>query len=404
MKTVERVTYILRPTEEQKELIRRNCNNARFAYNWGVAIIRECLEKREKFPSGYSMCKKFNEFKRSPGYEWLVADDASQRATKYAISKQLNTAISKFLRKQKRPPTFKTKRNARMSYNADDENTRFGDDYVLLEKLGKVKCYHNFPTDDPNVKLADPTIIFTGDRYELSVAIVYRKPVKPKHHHSTVESHSMPIGIDVGLKHLATTSSGKFYDMPNLEKIDRQLAKVDRRISKWHRKFKSVYAKAQLCTCDTKTKYPEYETKSRNLLKLEKRRRQLYLKSFNIRKDFRCKAVADIVSSHPSAIVIEDIHNPSESWKIVGHNKHNKRISDSAIGDFLNRIKQKCDWLDIPLIIADKHFPSTKTCSCCGNSDDNILTRDRMFKCRGCGYIEDRDMNAAYNLRNLALE
>lgn len=402
MKTVERVTYILRPTDEQKERIHKNCNNARFAYNWGVAIIKDCLEKHEKFPSGYSLCKKFNEFKKTPGYEWLIEGNVSQRATKYAISKQLNTAISKFLRKQKRAPAFRSKRNARMSYQADDENTRFGEDYVVLENLGKVKCYHNFPIADENVKVADPTIIFTGDRYELSVALVYRNPQKPKYHYSEVTNHSQAIGIDVGITHMATTSNNKIYDLPNLEKLDRKLSRLDRKISKWNRKFKSSFIQAQLCTCDTKTKYPEYKEKSQNLLKLESRRRQLYRKSVNIRKDFRCKAVSDIISNYPSAIVIEDIKNPVESWRVKGCTKLNKRISDTAVGDFLSRIKHKCDWLDIPIIFADRSYPSTKKCSCCGNEYNNILTRDRIFKCSVCGYKEDRDLNAAYNLRNLA--
>ena len=70
--------------------------------------------------------------------------------------------------------------------------------------------------------------------------------------------------------------------------------------------------------------------------------------------------------------------------------------------DFLRRINNKCEFLDIPLIKADSNYPSTKMCSCCGNTIANTLTRDRMFICSECGYKEDRDLNAAYNLRNLA--
>ena len=86
---------------------------------------------------------------------------------------------------------------------------------------------------------------------------------------------------------------------------------------------------------------------------------------------------------------------------IKGAHKFNKRLNDLALNDFLVRLKAKCEWLDIPYIEADVSFPSTKTCSCCGNLIGNELTKDRMFICSACGFTEDRDINAACNLRNL---
>lgn len=398
MKSLERVNFKLYPTEEQKEIMLLNCHNARFAYNWAVARIKECLDNKQIIPSKYKLATEFNKFKQQPGYEWLNKKPASQRATKLEITNSISMSIVKFRKNQNNCPSFHSKKCARMAYYAHERSTLYEHDKVRLENVGWVKCRNNLPLSDENVKICDPRVIFTGDYFELSCCIKRKTPVKPKYHYTDVDIHHQPIGIDVGIVHMAVTSDGDFYDLPSnkLSKIDKQIARIDRRIDR-SRRMNQVTQ-----TCDTKTKYPEYEVKSQNLLKLESRRRKLYSRHRNIRKDIRCQAVADVVKRQPSAIVIEDIIDPRASWKIKGAHKFNKKIDDAAIGDFLYRIKYKCDWLDIPLIIADKHYPSSKTCSCCGNTIDNQLTKDRMFICSVCGYKEDRDLNAAYNLRSLA--
>ena len=398
MKGIERVNFRLYPTKEQEEIMLLNCHNARFAYNWAVARIKECLDNKQLIPSKYTLASEFTKFKKQPGYEWLSKKPASQRATKMEIINSISLAIDKFRKKQAKCPSFHSKKRARMAYYSHEGTTLYEHDRVRLENIGWVKCRNNLPLEDKNAKICDPRVIYTGDYFEISCSIKYKNPVKPKYHYSDVDIHHQPIGIDVGITHMAVTSDGKFYDLPSkkLAKIDKQIARIDRRIDK----IRQMNRVTQ--TCDTKTKYPEYEVKSQNLLKLESRRRKLYSRHYNIRKDVRCQAVADIVKKYPSAIVIEDIKDPKESWKIKGAHKFNKKIDDVAVGDFLIKLKYKCEWLDIPLIIADKHYPSSKTCSCCGNTIDNQLTKDRMFICSVCGYKEDRDLNAAYNLRSLA--
>ena len=398
MKSIERVNFRLYPTKEQEEIMLLNCHNARFAYNWAVARIKECLDNKQLIPSKYTLATEFTKFKKQPGYEWLSKKPASQRATKLEITNSVSMAINKFKLRQNTTPVFHRKRCAKMSYYSHEINTRYTNEYVVLENVGRVKCVHNLPLNDENIKICNPIVIYTGDYWELSCSLKYKNPVKPKYHYSDVDIHHQAIGIDVGVVHMAVTSDGDFYDIPNekLKKLDKRINRVNRRVDRCRNMNKVTQ------TCDTKTKYPEYEVKSQNLLKLESRRRKLYSRHANIRKDVRCQAVADIVKKYPSAIVVEDIKDPRQSWKIKGAHKFNKKIDDASIGDFLYRIKYKCDWLDIPLVIADKHYPSSKTCSCCGNTLDNQLTKDRMFICSCCGYKIDRDLNAAYNLRSLA--
>lgn len=398
MKKNERVNFKIYPNEDQKAVIIRNCHNARFAYNWGVARVRDAIDKHEAIPSTFTLAKEFNKFKKQPGNEWLWQKPASQRATKGALVNSLKMAIKMFRRGHNGLPKFHTRKLARMSYYSHEGTTLYQKDKVRLENLGWVDCRNSLPLDDPNVKIVDPTVIYTGDDFFVSVTVQYKEPVKPKYHYSDVDIHHQIIGIDVGITHMAVTSDGDVFNTPNMEKLNRRIERMDRHLSKLYKSSKSYSGPIQ--TCDTKTKYPEYKYKSQNLLKLESKRRKLYQKHVNIRKDVRCKAVAEIIKKYPDAIVIEDIKDPKESWKIKGAHKFNQRISEVAVGDFIQRLRDKCEWSDIPLIIADKQYPSTQRCNCCGNTTGNRLTRDRMFICSECGYTEDRDLNAAYNLRD----
>lgn len=208
MKCVDRISFPLFPTEEQKQLMIRNCHNARFAYNWGVAKVLECLDRHELPPSRYTLASEFNRFKHTPGYEWLTNNHASQRATKYAIVKQLDNAMQKYLKEHRRPPTFKSKKSgARMSYYTHEETIKFTPGFVKLEGLGMVKCYHDI-TDLSNIKITEPVVIFDGDNFTVSIGIKYKTPIKQKYHYSDVDIHSQPIGIDIGIRHLAVTSNG----------------------------------------------------------------------------------------------------------------------------------------------------------------------------------------------------
>lgn len=398
MKDIERVNFRLYPTKAQEEIMLLNCNNARFAYNWAVARIKECLDNKQLIPSKYKLATEFNRFKKQSGYDWLCKKPASQRAIKLEITNSISMSINKFRKKQNSAPDFHTKKCARMAYYSHERSTLYENNRVRLENIGWVNCSNNLNIKDSNIKICDPRIIYTGDYWELSCAIKYKNPVKPKYHYSDVDIHHQAIGIDVGIVHMAVSSEGDFYDLPTkkLSKIDKKLNRINRRIDRIRQMNKVTQ------TCDTKTKYPEYEVKSQNLLKLESKCRKYYKRHADIRKDVRCQAIADIVKKYPEAIVIEDIKDPRKLWKINGAHRFNKMIDDASIGDFLQRLRDKCNWLDIPLIAADKYFPSTKMCSCCGNVLDNQLTKDRMFICSVCGYKEDRDVNAAINLRNLA--
>ena len=168
MKSLERITFRLYPTEEQKAIMLLNCHNARFAYNWAIAKIKSCLDNKQSIPSKYQLATEFNKFKSQPGYEWLNQKPASQRATKLEIINSISMSINKFRLKQNNAPSFHSKKCARMAYYAHERSTLYEYDKVRLENIGWVDCKNNLPLSDPNGKICDPRVIFTGDYFELS--------------------------------------------------------------------------------------------------------------------------------------------------------------------------------------------------------------------------------------------
>jgi putative transposase len=105
-----------------------------------------------------------------------------------------------------------------------------------------------------------------------------------------------------------------------------------------------------------------------------------------------------LVKTKPNTIVIEDLN--------VEGMKHNRKlakaISDAGFGEFRRQLEYKCKWYNINLYVVGRWFPSSKTCNCCGNIKENLKLSDRIYKCE-CGYIEDRDLNASYNIRDYYL-
>ena len=116
---------------------------------------------------------------------------------------------------------------------------------------------------------------------------------------------------------------------------------------------------------------------------------------FYIRTDYINKIIAEIVKTKPSYITIEDL-NVSGMMK----NRHlSKAVASQKFYEFRTKLKAKCDGNGIELRVVDRFYPSSKLCHCCGQIKKDLKLSDRVYRC-SCGYVEDRDFNAALNLRD----
>ena len=136
--------------------------------------------------------------------------------------------------------------------------------------------------------------------------------------------------------------------------------------------------------------------KTSNSIKLEKRILHLNHKLTNIRKNYRHQLTSSIVKRNPIFITMENL-NVSGMMK----NKHlSKAVQQQGFGYIRTYLTYKCNDRNIPIYFADRYYPSSKTCSCCGNIKNDLKLKDRIYKCEKCGITIDRDINAAINLRN----
>jgi len=189
------------------------------------------------------------------------------------------------------------------------------------------------------------------------------------------------IGIDLGLKDLAIVSDGKAYKNINksakIKKLEKRLRREQRSLS---RKLENT---------------KKGESTQKNIQKQKLKVQKLHQRMDNIRTDYINKTVSEIVKTKPSYITVEDL-NVTGMMK----NKHlSKAVASQKFYEFRVKLEAKCKERGIELRIADRWYPSSKMCHCCGSIKKDLKLSDRVFRCQ-CGYVENRDLNASLNLRD----
>ena len=373
------------PNEHQQKEIIKFCNVARYAYNWAIATEEENYKNDGKFISGYDLTKLFTQFKKQEENKWLK--EISGRALKVAI---LNAAVAyeRFFKKISGKPKFKSKKRSKIKCATHEGTIIITSDKVRLEKLGWIKLAqkNRIPIGD-NIKYLNPKIEYDGIDFWFSVSV---EIIDNQDNKSDNKAKTKPIGIDLGIKTLANCSNGIINKKPDIAKIKKKLKRLQRRASKHYRKI--IEKSKQM-----KIKFVQL-SKSKNLLKLEKEIKKLYIKITNILNTNIHTFTTSLIKLNPIAIVIEDLNVKGKMKK-----KHLSRsVVEAKFYEVRKQLEYKCRWNDIRLIIADRWFPSSKLCSECGHKKDKLSLSERVYICEECGSIIDRDLNASINLKNLA--
>ena len=190
------------------------------------------------------------------------------------------------------------------------------------------------------------------------------------------------VGIDLGIKDLAICSDRNAYKNINKTQRVRKLEKIKRRLQRSiSRKYEKNKKGVSYC-------------KTSNIIKGEKELLEVIKRLTNIRQNYLHQTISEIVKREPSFICMEDL-NVSGMMK----NRHlSKAIQQQGFYEFRRQIEYKSEWNNIPVIIADRFFPSSKLCSCCGCIKKDLKLSDRVYKCE-CGNIIDRDFQASLNLK-----
>nr|DAZ14434.1 MAG TPA: endonuclease [Caudoviricetes sp.] len=319
--------------------------------------------------------------KRTEEYLWL--NTVSNNVTKQAIKDACET-YKRFFKGYSRFPKFKSRKKSIPSFYQDNVKIKFSNTHVKVEgfatskkknkqKLNWIKLaeYNRIPT---NCKYTNPRIKYDGLNWYLTVGIEYEE--------SSILPTNEGVGIDLGIKDLAICSDGNKYQNINKTQRVKKLEKQKRRLQ--HSISRSY----------EKNKKGESYYKTKNVIKKEKLLLKLNHRLTNIRHNYLHKTTSEIIKREPSFIVLEDL-NVSGMMK----NRHlSKAIQQQEFYEFRQQIEYKSARNNISVILANRFFPSSKLCSCCGNIKKDLKLSDRVYKCE-CGNVIDRDYQAALNLK-----
>lgn len=373
----------LNPNNKQLTKLFQYAGCDRFAYNWAISREQDNYKQGNKFLSDSELRKEFTQLKKQSEYQWL--NEVSNNVTKQAIKDACNT-YKRFFKGQCKYPKFKSKKHSTPSFYQDNIKIQFTDTHVKVEsfsmskkqnkqKLNWIKLCEKgrIPTD---CKYMNPRFTYDGLYWYVSVGIEVND-------NTTLPSNE-GIGIDLGIKDLAICSDGNTYKNINKTQTVKKLEKKKRRLQRSiSRKYEENKKGASYC-------------KTSNIIKSEKELLKLNHRLTNIRQNYLHQTSAKIVKREPSFICIEDL-NVSGMMK----NKHlSKAVQQQGFYEFRRQIEYKSKLNGIEFIQVDKFYPSSKTCSCCGNVKKDLKLSDRMYKCDVCGLVIDRDYNASINLAN----
>ena len=378
---IKSIKVRLHPNNNQLTKLFQYANCARFAYNWAINREQENYKRGNKFLSDNELRKEFTQLKHQK-HEWLK--QVSNNVPKQAIKDACNT-YKRFFKGQCRYPKFKSKKRSKLSFYQDNVAIKFTDTHVKVagfsvskrrnkQQLNWIRLCEKgrIPTD---CKYMNPRFTYDGIYWYVSVSIEV-----PNTSNTTTNDG---VGIDLGLKDLAICSDGSMY--PNINKTQR-LKKLEKRKRRLQRSVSRRY--------EFNKKGSSY-CKTRNIIKGEHKLLKVTKRLTNIRHNHLNQVTSEIVKRKPSFICIEDL-NVSGMMK----NKHlSKAIQQQSFHEFRRQIEYNARWNNIPVIIADRFFPSSKLCSCCGEIKKDLKLSDRIYRC-DCGNVIDRDFQASLNLKH----
>lgn len=347
----------LNPTVKQEVFFRRSCGVARFSYNWALVKWQELYEAGEK-PSAYSIIKLQNSIKKDQ-FPWML--EVGKCAPQYAIH-NLEAAYKRMWKKLGKYPKFK-KKGVKDSFVTCENKEQFKqkDKKIWIARLGWVKCYEDLRFEG---KINNVVIKRVADMWFAVVNVDVS--VNP-----AVCENQATVGVDLGIKTMITLSDGVTFDSPKALKSNlKAIKRMQRSLS---RKQKG----------------------SSNGKKQQAKLARKHYKVSCIRKSAIHRATSYIIG-HYGKVVVETLNIES---MLKNHNLA-QVISDVSFGEIIRQLEYKARWSGVEIVKADRWFPSSKLCSCCGHKKEKLSLSERTYNCEECGLSMDRDLNAAINLAN----
>lgn len=357
----------LDPNNKQRTWLIRYCGVSRFVYNWSLS------DRNSRYEQGlttnmYEQKRRFNTLKKEQ-FPWV--QDVAYKVEESAFA-NADLAFKNFFRRVKAGeravgfPKFKSRKRGLGSFTLRS-NIYVRGGAIRLPRLEVIRLKEDGYLPISGVKILAATISERAGHWFVSLRVEEpNKPVPP--------SGDGVIGVDVGVKVLATCSNGKVFENPkSLSRYEKRLTHIQR----------------ELC---------RRQKGSRNRGKTREKLAKLHYRIANIRR-YSLHQVSNYltVKAKPETVVLEDLN-------VAGmlQNRHlSKVIADASFAELRRQLEYKCAWYGVGLVVADRFYPSSKTCSSCGVKKPLLKLSERMFVCESCGVVIDRDFNASLNLAGL---
>ena len=383
MKVIQAYRFALDPASAQERMLWSHAGAARFAWNWALAKCQERYEAEGRWYSGIDLHKLWNaEKKADPALAWW--SENSKCAYQEAF-RDLDRALRDFAasrsgdRKARRLgfPRFKKKGKCRDSFRFGAGVMRCAGSTVTLPRLGVISTHESTRKlarrlENGTARILSATVSRTAQRWFVSFTCEVEREI-PEHH----TRPGAAIGIDLGVRTLLTgvDGTGQIVAVVGPKALRASLRRL-RRASRAHsRKVKGSARRRESAA----------------------RLARIHARVANIRADALHKATSTLATRY-EMVVAEDLN-------VAGMTRNRRlarAVADQGFGETRRMLGYKTTWNSGHLVLADRWFPSSKTCSGCGAVKAKLCLADRVFVCEACGYAEDRDVNAARNLLNLA--
>jgi putative transposase len=357
--------------DQQVTACKQHAGAARWAYNWGLRIKQERYKATKKSPTAIELHRELNALKKTD-VPWMYA--VSKCAPQEALW-NLDAAFTHFfrrcaLKKQGKwkgklgYPHFKTKKKGLGSFRFTG-SIRVSAKAIVLPRMGRLRLKERGYLPSSGVQILSATVSEQAGHWYVSLQV--------EEQHSVPENTGPVVGIDLGIKHLATLSDGTV--IPNPRHLKRRMKKLKR--------LQRVVSRRQKGS----------KNRKKAVHTLAKQHRQIR----NQRRD-TLHQVTTRLAKTKSVLVIEDLH-------VAGMLKNHRlahAIGDVGLYEFKRQLLYKAAWYGARVFLADRWEPSSRRCSTCGWLDTDLTLADRTFHCEQCGLVLDRDLNAAINLKQLA--